>query len=218
MIQLLGVIALSIIIWFIGPLIAIAGMVPLGSEMVRLIVILVVLLGWILSLLWTLTRAKKADQEMMQDISQADTSGASDQSEEELQILKERFDEALGVLKKSRKGGKVSGSQYLYELPWYIIIGPPGSGKTTALVNSGLNFPLSDQFGRDAIRGVGGTRNCDWWFSEEAILLDTAGRYTTQDSHESADSSAWLGFLDLIKKHRKRRPINGILIAVSIAD
>ncbi|MEJ1408776.1 MAG: type VI secretion system membrane subunit TssM [Candidatus Sedimenticola sp. (ex Thyasira tokunagai)] len=217
-IQLLGVIALSIIIWFIGPLIAIAGMVPLESEMVRLIVILVVLLGWILSLLWTLTRAKKADQEMMQDISQADTSGASDQSEEELQILKERFDEALGVLKKARKGGKVSGSQYLYELPWYIIIGPPGSGKTTALVNSGLNFPLSDQFGRDAIRGVGGTRNCDWWFSEEAILLDTAGRYTTQDSHEAADSSAWLGFLDLIKKHRKRRPINGILIAVSIAD
>lgn len=217
-IQLLGVIAISVIIWFIGPLIAVAGMVPLESELVRLIVILSVLIIWILSLLWAQVRAKKADQEMMQDISQADASGDADQSAEELQILKERFDEALGVLKKSRKGGKVSSSQYLYELPWYIIIGPPGSGKTTALINSGLNFPLADKFGRDAIRGVGGTRNCDWWFSEEAILLDTAGRYTTQDSHEATDSSAWLGFLDLLKKHRKRRPINGIIIAVSIAD
>ena len=217
--QLLGVIAIGVIIWFIGPLIAIAGMVPLESELVRLIFILVILILWILSLLWSQVRAKKADQAMMQDLSQSEATGATaDQSAEELQILKERFDEALGVLKKSRTGGKLSSSQYLYELPWYIIIGPPGSGKTTALINSGLNFPLSDQFGRDAIRGVGATRNCDWWFSEEAILLDTAGRYTTQDSHEAADSSAWLGFLDLLKKHRKRRPINGILIAVSITD
>ncbi|MGY2499106.1 hypothetical protein, partial [Klebsiella pneumoniae] len=86
----------------------------------------------------------------------------------------------------------------LYQLPWYVIIGPPGSGKTTALVNSGLNFPLAAQLGAGAIRGVGGTRNCDWWFTDEAVLLDTAGRYTTQDSHAQVDKAAWLGFLDLL--------------------
>ena len=32
------------------------------------------------------------------------------------------------------------------------------------------------------MRGVGGTRNCDWWFTDQAVLIDTAGRYTTQDS------------------------------------
>ena len=51
------------------------------------------------------------------------------------------------------------------------------------------------------MRGVGGTRNCDWWFTDEAVLIDTAGRYTTQDSDQAVDGAAWLGFLRLLKKH-----------------
>jgi len=96
------------------------------------------------------------------------------------EILSEHMAEALAKLKKS--GGKT----YLYDLPWYIIIGPPGSGKTTALANSGIEFPGSDK----AIEGFGGTRNCDWWFAEDAVLIDTAGRYTTQDSNAEADSAS----------------------------
>ncbi|MGB2971528.1 MAG: type VI secretion system membrane subunit TssM, partial [Candidatus Competibacter sp.] len=133
---------------------------------------------------------------------------------EEISTLTRGFDDALGVLKKTKLGGKTGRGQYLYHLPWYIIIGPPGSGKTTALINSGLRFPL----GAGKVRGVGGTRNCDWWFTDEAVLLDTAGRYTTQDSHEEVDRAAWRGFLDLLKKHRRRRPINGAFIAISLAD
>jgi type VI secretion system protein ImpL len=116
--------------------------------------------------------------------------------------------------RKRELGGKTGRTQYLYQLPWYIIIGPPGSGKTTALINSGLRFPL----GAGKVRGVGGTRNCDWWFTDEAVLLDTAGRYTTQDSHEEVDRAAWRGFLDLLKKHRRRRPINGAFVAISLSD
>ena len=40
--------------------------------------------------------------------------------------------EAIATLKRTGKR-----RNFLYELPWYIIIGPPGAGKTTALVNSG---------------------------------------------------------------------------------
>ncbi len=50
------------------------------------------------------------------------------------------------------------------------------------------------------------------------MLIDTAGRYTTQDSHKVVDSSAWQNFLNLLKKHRPRRPINGALIAISVQD
>ena len=67
-----------------------------------------------------------------------------------------------------------------------ILLGPPGSGKTTALVNSGLKFPLSRGASPAAIAGLGGTRYCDWWFTEDAVLIDTAGRYTTQDSAATA--------------------------------
>jgi len=66
------------------------------------------------------------------------------------------------------------------------------------------------------VRGVGGTRNCDWWFTDEAVLIDTAGRYTTQDSHQAVDAAAWTGFLKLLKSTRPRQPINGALIAISL--
>ena len=99
-----------------------------------------------------------------------------------------------------------------------MFIGAPGSGKTTALIHSGLRFPLADRFGTDRIKGVGGTRNCDWWFTEEAVLIDTAGRYTTHESDREADRAAWQGFLGLLKKTRPRQPINGVLLTVSVSD
>ncbi len=144
-----------------------------------------------------------------------DADPASSQSQEEIAILKDRFDEAINFLKTADKRGNTNS---LYELPWYIIIGPPGSGKTTALINSGLRFPLAERFGKEALQGVGGTRNCDWWITDDAVMIDTAGRYVTQDSYASVDSAAWEGFLDLLKNNRTRRPINGAIIAISLAD
>src|SRR5688572_28512517 len=126
----------------------------------------------------------------------------------QVQALQKQLSEAIAALKTSKMG-----TGALYSLPWYIIIGPPGSGKSTALQESGLNFPYMSQ-GRKGIRGVGGTRNCDWWFTDQGILLDTAGRYTT----ELEDRDEWLSFLDMLKKCRKRKPINGAIVCVSVAD
>jgi type VI secretion system protein ImpL len=71
-----------------------------------------------------------------------------------------------------------------------MFVGAPGSGKTTTLLHSGLRFPLAEAMGPGAIGGVGGTRQCDWWFTDDAVLLDTAGRYTTQDSDAEVDQAA----------------------------
>lgn len=218
-IQLLGIIALSLLIWFFGPLIAIAGHVPLESDIVRLLVILAIVVLWGLNNLRIQVKANRANAQMADELV-APTDPANTQlareSDAEITTIANNFDEALQTLKKGAKNAK--GQNYLYDLPWYIIIGPPGSGKTTALINSGLEFPLADKFGKGAVRGVGGTRNCDWWFTDQAVLLDTAGRYVTQDSHEAVDKAAWLGFLDLLKKHRPRRPVNGVLITMSLSD
>lgn len=126
-------------------------------------------------------------------------------------VLAERMSEALSTLKKT------SGGSYLYDLPWYVIIGPPGAGKTTALANSGIEFPLAGD-AASGMEGFGGTRYCDWWFAEDAILIDTAGRYTTQDSNVTADSASWESFLKLLKKSRPKQPINGIILAFSVED
>ena len=115
----------------------------------------------------------------------------------------------------ARLAGK---QQYVYQLPWYIFIGPPGSGKTTALLNSGLKFPLADRIGEQPVRGIAGTRNCDWWFTDEAVMIDTAGRYVTQDSHAQIDAREWQEFMALLRRYRPRQPINGALVTVSVAD
>ena len=118
----------------------------------------------------------------------------------------------LAALKKGKLGA--GGASALYTLPWYMIIGPPGAGKTTALKHSGLVFPFLDPRSGGGVRGVGGTRNCDWWFTNEAILLDTAGRYAT----EADDHDEWIAFVDMLRKYRSKKPINGVIIAISVTD
>jgi type VI secretion system protein ImpL len=130
----------------------------------------------------------------------------------ETDAIHTRMREAVKTIKTSRLG-QSTGSAALYELPWYIVIGNPAAGKSTAVVKSGLKFPFADKAG-SVIQGIGGTRNCDWFFTTEGILLDTAGRYSV---HEE-DRSEWLGFLGLLKKQRPKAPINGILIAASLAE
>ncbi|VAW68083.1 IcmF-related protein [hydrothermal vent metagenome] len=222
-ISLIGLIALSVLLWFIGPMIKFGddNAAPLGSVVARLIAIIILAILWGLNNLRIQLMNKKHNDDLVGDleVNQAELTSdtASEQSAEEMHLINQRFIDALSTLKKLKFKGSGK-SKALYELPWYIIVGPPGSGKTTALVNSSLDFPLAEQFGKGALQGVGGTRNCDWWFTNEAVLIDTAGRYTTQDSHKVIDSSAWEGFLNLLKKNRRRRPINGAIVSISIHD
>lgn len=220
LLTLLGTLALALLIWILGPLIGFAGAEPLASPTPRWIAIGVLLGLWGVTRILVLARSQWRNRRLIDQLAAAPAETpdpAQLASAEELQMLRERFDTALGVLRKA-EGRHRLGGRWLAQLPWYLIIGPPGCGKTTALLNSGLRFPLADRLGQDAVRGVGGTRSCDWWFTDEAVLIDTAGRYTTQDSYEQVDSAAWQGFLQLLKKHRPRRPINGVLVAMSLAD
>jgi len=133
-----------------------------------------------------------------------------DAGKDDVAVLRKSLTEAISTIKTS-KLGLTRGAAALYELPWYMIIGNPAAGKSSAIVHSGLSFPIP---GNKALQGVGGTRNCDWFFTTDGILLDTAGRYSVQED----ERAEWFSFLDLLKRHRGRAPINGILIAVSVAE
>ncbi|MCO5128451.1 MAG: type VI secretion system membrane subunit TssM, partial [Rhodobacteraceae bacterium] len=198
-------------LWYFGPLLHWGDWRPLDTVTARVvaIVVVVVLAFLIIVLRWFFRRRR--NRKMEEDLTAVEAE--PDMTAQELAELRDKMKEALGTLRKSKVGRR-----HLYELPWYVMIGPPGAGKTTAIVNSGLQFPLAEAMGKSAIGGVGGTRNCDWWFTDNAVMIDTAGRYTTQESDAQADSGAWLGFLGLLKKHRKRQPINGAVIAISLSD
>jgi hypothetical protein len=128
--------------------------------------------------------------------------GASKQEvREAVKELSQKWTESLGQLKST-------GLQ-VYSLPWYLLIGEPQSGKSTTLKNSGLEFPV----GGDGLSGSGGTRNCDWWFANEAVILDTAGRFTFQEE-AAPDATEWSTFLKMLKKYRRDCPINGVLVVI----
>lgn len=209
---LTGILLLAGLVWVFGPLLAVGGVAPLASEVTRLVVIAVLVLGWAVFTFLAFRARRKAEKALIEGAAAgpADTSAAA--AAEEVAALKTKLTEALGLLAKAR------GGRALYELPWYVIIGPPGSGKTTALMNAGLTFPLADRMGSARLSGVGGTRLCDWWFTDEAVLIDTAGRYTTQESDAAVDKAGWRGFLDLLRKNRPRAPLNGALVAISLSD
>lgn len=179
------------------------------------VVIVIGLCVW-LGVWWVRRRKARQSSEQIADVlTQMGTrqgKPAAGEKKEEIDFLRQRMQEAVKKIKTS-KLGEVSGSAALYELPWYMVIGNPAAGKSTAIVNSGLRFPFSDKTG-NIIQGIGGTRNCDWFFTTDGILLDTAGRYSVYDE----DRKEWLGFLGLLKKARPRAPINGIIIAASIAE
>ncbi|MBL8589717.1 MAG: type VI secretion system membrane subunit TssM, partial [Methylobacteriaceae bacterium] len=203
-----GLGSVAAFVYLVGPMIVIGGYRPLDNPIVRDIVIVTLTAAMAGLTGWQFWKRKKAGEAIAEGLA----------GEKEVQtdepVLKDRMKDALTTL-KTASGGK---GDYLYDLPWYVIIGPPGSGKTTALVNSGLKFPLSRGATPAAVAGVGGTRYCDWWFTEDAVLIDTAGRYTTQDSDAAADKKSWFSFLDLLKKNRPRQPINGVIVAISLGD
>ena len=201
---LLGLIALVALVWFAGPYIGIRDTKP--RVIIIAAVLALALVYYLISWLITRRRAAKFDQELA-------AQGVDEGHRADIAALRQKMQEAIASLKSSELGIKHRGKAALYALPWYMIIGPSAAGKSTLLRNSGLHFPYSHADDID-IKGVGGTRNCDWWFSDQAVILDTAGRYTTQEN----DKQEWLAFLALLKKHRRKMPINGIIVAISLSD
>ncbi|RZI80838.1 MAG: type VI secretion system membrane subunit TssM [Rubrivivax sp.] len=200
---------------------ALAGFLFLGADTLQVGLIwaaaVLGLIGLAWLVVWAVRRARSAkassqlEQALQAEADKAVKSAGKDKRDE-VQAVRERMVDAVKLIKSS-KLGETSGAAALYELPWYAVIGNPAAGKSSAVVKSGLKFPFADNTD-NVIQGIGGTRHCDWFFTTEGILLDTAGRYAV---HEE-DRSEWLGFLSLLKKHRPKAPINGVIIAASVAE
>ena len=108
-------------------------------------------------------------------------------------------------IEKFRSAGKS-----LYSVPWYVLVGEPGSGKTEAVRHCGVGFPPGLH---EELQGAGGTLNMSWWFTNQAVILDTAGRLLFEDV-EPGSTSEWQEFLKLLKRSRPNCPVNGLLLVI----
>ncbi|OTG63797.1 type VI secretion system membrane subunit TssM [Acinetobacter silvestris] len=170
----------------------------------------------IYAIYWFIQRKRHAQQgeELVEAITKdTEAEYGKQKDKDELQLINQQMKDSIQLIRKSKLGDK-KGSAALYELPWYMVIGNPAAGKSSAIYNSGLKFPFEETHQKMVSAGLSGTRNCDWFFSTEGVLLDTAGRYSVY----SEDHSEWLGFLNLLKKNRSKAPINGLIVIVSIAE
>ena len=156
-------------------------------------------------------RVRRKEQQFIQGVIEQDDDylkSVVSNEKDELKGLQTKWKESVEALKRShlRKEGNP-----LYVLPWYLIIGESGSGKTTAISSADLASPFEEVC---STSGISGTRNCDWWFFDKAILIDTAGRYSIRIDEER-DKEEWRSFLTLLTKYRKREPINGVIVTIA---
>ncbi|MGG6193868.1 type VI secretion system membrane subunit TssM [Pantoea allii] len=219
----IGVTALSCLLWMLGPLIAWDETRPLEPALHREIAVSILYLLWIVLQLIPAVYRAWYNSRLLDRLQVVESDDPAERQATEA-LLSQRFSDAAMRLKRTHFGRRQGSlwarinANYLYQLPWYLMIGAPGAGKTTALLNAGLKFPLTDTFGHEAVRGVGGTRHCDWWFTDSAVLIDTAGRYALQESQRARDASEWQSFINLLKRYRARQPINGVIMTISVAD
>ncbi|MEW9823977.1 MAG: type VI secretion protein IcmF/TssM N-terminal domain-containing protein [Candidatus Symbiodolus clandestinus] len=128
-------------------------------------------------------------------------------SRQRLQELQQRWLDAVATLRQSRL--RYQGNP-LYILPWYLVLGESQAGKSSAIAQAQLTAILSPV---GPIPGVAATRHCDWWFFEQSVVIDTAGRYV-KPLHGVEDDREWHQFLTLLTHYRQREPLNGIVIAL----
>ncbi|MBD2786020.1 type VI secretion system membrane subunit TssM [Xenorhabdus sp. DI] len=222
----LGITAVSSIIWFIGPITSVGNVIPFESSTVRIVAIASLYLVWLFIQLATRSYQAWLNKKLSTSLNRGNDEREQLQDSQYIPLA-EHFSDALRLLKNAyfyglntqyKPGWSLFNRQYLYQLPWYVLIGAPNSGKTTLLANSGLHFPLADHFKTFTPSGIKGTDNCDWWFTNHAVLLDTTGRYTTQDTLPEQDAHEWQCFTRLLKKYRTRQPLNGVIVTISVED
>ena len=181
---------------FFGPQVAI--LVALGIISLTLVVSLYLLLVF-----WV--RRRRAAEMQGELVAAAATRGITDAA------LRGRLDDLRRSFARGIEKFEAAGKDF-YGLPWYVMVGEPGSGKTEAIRHSQAGFPAGLQ---DEFQGVGGTINMNWWFTNYAVLLDTAGRLMF-DEVEPGTTSEWKEFLQLLKKYRRNCPINGLLLTIPV--
>lgn len=148
-------------------------------------------------------RKGKPFEQKVADNAASAPQGVSDPgSRAKLDDLRKKFDEGIQVFKDYGKD--------LYTMPWYVIVGEPGSGKTEAMRHSNVGFPPGLQ---NQLQGVGGTVNMHWWFTMDAVMIDTAGRLMFEEV-EPGQTSEWVEFLKLLRTARPNCPLNGMMLVI----
>jgi len=189
-------------------IIVIGYLFALSTEIIVLSIIVLVSIFAMIFMLKSLLAARKS-QKVEAAIKTQTTSKLELEKQQEIELFRNKMLSAIQALKKSRLSINITGKSNLYSMPWYMFFGPEGSGKTTLIARSGLEFPFGIE--------TGITKDCDWFFTNSSVMIDTAGTLIEENDRGTA-SVEWYSLLEILGKYRKRQPLNGIVISVNLRD
>lgn len=90
------------------------------------------------------------------------------------------------------------GRRARYSVPFYLVIGAPGVGKSSLLERSGLSLTMPVTIG-----------NATWWVGREAVFVEAGFGLPDQSLHEVGE---------VIAAIRPLQPVNGAILVFSPAD
>ncbi|WP_342609875.1 type VI secretion system membrane subunit TssM [Vibrio tritonius] len=205
-------ILLNVAIWWAGPWLEIYGMKPLESIMARSIASALFTLGCFG--LWGLWQARKLRSFQVQQQREEQL------REDPIKVYEERQEAELNQVMVDMKQN-LNKRNYLYALPWYLVMGLENAGKTSLINRSGQNFVFS------SVRRASGKKSdnpysFDWWIGDDSVLIDPDGELLTQGSREmdndgEMERRLWQHFVNWLDRTRSRRPLNGIVLALDVS-
>ncbi|AZF05134.1 type VI secretion system membrane subunit TssM [Pseudomonas sp. R5-89-07] len=194
------------LVWYVGPLLAVDDHRFWQSATARLATLCALFLLWGLAMVLVGGRRAAGLERSVPPTAHPPESAVEDEQKH----VRGRFNDALQRLKTSPRYGERN-ARWRHELPWYLLIGEPGSGKTQLLAAAGLQSPLDQADTRPERGGA----QCDWYFAEDGVLIDTPGRYLIQPDR-SVDAAGWTTLLTRLRRRHRVRPLNGVVVTVSL--
>lgn len=197
--------ALLMVMGVLAPLVMLAG--ASHPELMNKFLLLYLIIGVVAGLgVFTFERKKKKKSKEFSDGVQSNASNAEGIRDPnmiaQMDHMRKEFQRGIDIYQKHGKS--------LYSLPWYVVVGESESGKTEMIRRSEIGFPDKLQ---DRWQGSGGTLSMHWWFTNKAVILDTAGRLFVSEGAEGGQSQ-WTNFLQMLKKNRPDCPINGLIMVI----
>lgn len=130
----------------------------------------------------------------------------------------DQLNSTLALMKKS-----IASRNYIYALPWYVVMGEEDAGKTSLINRSGQKFSLTTvERTKKRYERSEANFKIDWWIGNDAVLIDPDGELITQQviSEEKLSpqiqTRLWDQFIKWLLEVRSNRPLNGIVLVIDL--
>lgn len=203
---------ISLLIWWVGPGISFYGVAPLSNTLLQVFLILFTFLCWFGIHFKTRIKQHLQGTKIFRDEDAPKLNLGGHISRRQNRLLKKDFCKLKNFIRgKSTQKYWFFKRNNIYDMPWYLVLGAQGAGKTSFIRQTHLQFIAQSYSHFD-----GESEAFHYAIAEEGLLIDAAEQLFTQKTLK--ERHLWLILLKSIKRARPKRPLNGIILTVNIND